>query len=99
VEGLAGGRIAVVGKIHHALADGVAAANLIARGMDLQAGPEDEQECETDPAPSKPKLVRSALRDHLRQIGKVPATVRYTAQGVGRVRRSSRKLSPELTRP
>ena len=28
-----------------------------------------------------------------------PATIKYTAQGVNRVRRSSRKLSPELTRP
>ena len=38
VEGLANDRIAVVGKIHHALADGVASANLMARGMDLQPG-------------------------------------------------------------
>ena len=39
VEGLANNRIAVVGKIHHALADGVASANLMARGMDLQPAP------------------------------------------------------------
>ena len=39
IEGLANGRIAVLGKIHHALADGVASANLLARGMDLQARP------------------------------------------------------------
>ena len=40
VEGLADNRIAVVGKVHHALADGVAAANLLARGMDLAPGPQ-----------------------------------------------------------
>jgi diacylglycerol O-acyltransferase / wax synthase len=98
VEGLADDRIAVVGKIHHALADGVASANLMARGMDLQPGPEGGPQV-TDPAPTKPQLMSSALMDHLRHIGRIPATIRYTAQGLGRVRRSSRKLSPELTRP
>jgi diacylglycerol O-acyltransferase / wax synthase len=98
VEGLANGRIAVVAKIHHALADGVASANLMARGMDLQSGPEDDP-CVTDPAPTARQLVGSAFADHLRHIGRIPRTVRYTAQGLARVRRSSRKLSPELTRP
>ncbi|AWT51308.1 WS/DGAT/MGAT family O-acyltransferase [Mycolicibacterium smegmatis] len=100
VEGLAGGRIAVVNKIHHALADGIASANLLARGMDLREGPQrDSASYVTDPEPSKGELVRTAFTDHMRQIGRIPATVRYTAQGVARVRRSSRKLSPELTRP
>ena len=34
-EGLAGNRFAVIGKVHHSLADGVASANLLARAMDL----------------------------------------------------------------
>ncbi|ORV93905.1 diacylglycerol O-acyltransferase [Mycobacterium interjectum] len=98
IEGLANHRIAVVGKIHHALADGVASANLMARGMDLQPGPADgPYHC--DPAPSPRQLMASAFADHLRHVGRIPATIRYTAQGLGRVRRSSRKLSPELTRP
>ncbi|MBV9350478.1 MAG: wax ester/triacylglycerol synthase family O-acyltransferase [Mycobacterium sp.] len=100
VEGLANGRIAVVGKIHHALADGIASANLMARGMDLQPGPQlDRDSYRTDPPPTKGQLVRSAFRDHLRYLGRVPSTLKYTAEGVGRVRRSTRKLSPELTRP
>ena len=105
IDGLApardgGARIAVVGKIHHALADGVASANLLARGMDLNDGPQrDDASYVADPAPGGAELVRSAFFDHLRQIGRLPATVRYTAQGIGRVRRSSRTLSPELTRP
>jgi WS/DGAT/MGAT family acyltransferase len=98
VEGLTNHRIAVVGKIHHALADGVASANLLARGMDLQPGG-DEVSYAADPAPSKRELMTSAFTDHLRHIARIPATVRYTAQGLGRVRRSSRKLSPELTMP
>ncbi|GAA4532175.1 WS/DGAT/MGAT family O-acyltransferase [Mycobacterium paraffinicum] len=98
IEGLANNRIAVVGKIHHALADGVASANLMARGMDLQPGPEGGPYV-SDPAPTARQLMGSAFADHLRHVGRIPATVRYTAQGLGRVRRSSRKLSPELSRP
>ncbi|CAM3413154.1 wax ester/triacylglycerol synthase family O-acyltransferase [Mycobacterium frederiksbergense] len=100
VEGLADDRIAVVGKIHHALADGVASANLLARGMDLSHGPERERDSyATDPDPSKSELVRSAFTDHLRQIGRIPGLVKYTAGGVARVRRSQHKFGPELTRP
>ncbi len=100
VDGLANGRIAVVGKIHHALADGVASGNLMARGMDLQSGPQaDRDDYETDPAPTSGQLVRSAFVDHLRQIGRVPGVIKYTADGLTRVRRSSRKLSPQLTMP
>src|SRR5258707_10169508 len=100
IEGLANGRIAVLGKIHHALADGVASANLLAPGMDLQSGPQTERDSyATDPPPSKGELVRSAFADHIRQIGRFPGVTRYTAKGIGRVRRSSRKLSPELTLP
>jgi diacylglycerol O-acyltransferase / wax synthase len=100
IEGLANGRIAVLGKIHHALADGVASANLLARGMDLQQGPQlDRDSYTTDPAPGRAELMRSAFADHLRQIGRLPGVMRYTAEGIRRVRRSSKKLSPELTRP
>jgi len=100
VEGLADNRIAVVGKIHHALADGVAAANLLARGMDLAPGPHSgELRYAPDPAPSTGELVRSAFADHMRHIGRIPGTIGYTAKGINRVRRSSRKLSPELAMP
>ncbi|MCX8565196.1 wax ester/triacylglycerol synthase family O-acyltransferase [Mycolicibacterium mucogenicum] len=100
VEGLANGRVAVVGKIHHALADGVASANLLALGMDITEGPQRDQDLYiADPAPSRGELVRSAFVDHLRQISRIPGVVKYTADGMARVRKSTRKLSPELTRP
>jgi WS/DGAT/MGAT family acyltransferase len=98
VEGLADDRIAVVLKIHHALADGVASANLMAHGMDLMPTPQASSYT-PDPAPTKRELISTAFVDHMRHIGRIPATVAYTAQGIRRVRRSSRKLSPELTMP
>lgn len=98
IDGLVGGRLAVVNKIHHALADGVAAANLLAKGMaaidDAVAGRPI-----TDPPPSKSELVRAAWRDHMRHIAEIPSTVAYTAAGINRVRRSHRRLAPDLTRP
>ncbi|SON59401.1 Putative diacylglycerol O-acyltransferase [Mycobacterium simulans] len=98
VEGLANNRVAVAAKIHHALADGVASANLMARGMALLPGPEGGKYVSA-PAPSRRELMSSAFVAHLRHVARIPATIRYTAQGLGRVRRSSRKLSPELTMP
>ena len=72
VEGLANNRIAVVGKIHHALADGVASANLMARGMDLHAGTPQAARITPDPAPTKRQLMTSAFADHLRHLGRMP---------------------------
>lgn len=97
VDGFADNRIGVVCKIHHALADGVASANLMARAMDLMPGPENPPA--PDPAPSKGELISSAAVDLMGHVSRLTRTVRYTADGVGRVLRSSRKLSPGLTKP
>lgn len=100
LEGLRDNRVAVVGKVHHALADGVAAANLLAKGMDLKEGSDDDPDGYRDESvPPAARLVSSALRDHFRQIARIPSTVRYTVDGIRRVRASSRALSPELAWP
>ena len=63
VEGLANHRIAVVGKIHHALADGVAAANLLARGHGSGAGVRNATVTPILPTLPQPRgqLLRSAF--------------------------------------
>src|ERR1700722_3365647 len=56
-EGLAGGRFALIGKVHHALADGVASVNLLARAMgDSVDGPDTELSGVTPVPPSRADL-------------------------------------------
>jgi WS/DGAT/MGAT family acyltransferase len=91
-EGLAGDRFALIGKIHHALADGVASVNLLARAMDLKDAPTDERDND-DPcvAPTTADLLRAAGRDHVRQIAELPRLLRDTTVGISRVRRRSKQ--------
>src|SRR5215208_6505740 len=92
VEGMADDRFPVITKVHHALADGVASANLLARAMDLDGPTQDEREpSEAEPEPSTGELVRAAMRDHLQEFGKTPRLIKETSQGVSRVRRRSKE--------
>jgi len=90
-EGLSGGRFALIGKVHHALADGVASVNLLARAMDLKDATTDEREAEASVTPSTGDLLRAAARDHTRQIAELPALIRDAAVGLTRVRRRTRE--------
>ncbi|MGZ8815007.1 MAG: wax ester/triacylglycerol synthase family O-acyltransferase, partial [Mycobacterium sp.] len=98
VEGMADDRFAIIGKVHHALADGVASANLMARGADLPDAPQSERDdyC-ADPIPSAGLLIRYALRDHVDHAKELPRLIWDTAKGVRRVRRKSRS-APGLAR-
>ncbi|SEA61602.1 MULTISPECIES: wax ester/triacylglycerol synthase family O-acyltransferase [unclassified Mycobacterium] len=98
VEGLADNKVAIVGKIHHVLADGVASANLLALALDEQAMIEGEANLvPVNPPPSGPELVKAAVRDHARQLVGVPDLLRYTADGIRSVRRN-RRIVPGLAR-
>ena len=92
-EGLAGGRFALIGKVHHALADGVASVNLLARAMDLEDGTADERDNDDDAGvtASPADLLRAAARDHTRQIAELPRLIKDAAMGSMRVRRRSKE--------
>ncbi len=101
VEGMADKRFAVVGKVHHALADGVASANLIAKAMDLKGPIQDERDLyATSAPPTTAELLRAAGRDHVAQFRRMPRLMRETATGVSRVRRRTKERgeNPELAR-
>jgi WS/DGAT/MGAT family acyltransferase len=98
-EGLAGNQFAVIGKVHHSLADGVASANLLARAMDLtDVVPPESQ---NDTAPTSAGLLRVAARDHLRQITELPGLIRTAVVGMSGVRRRTRERGhhPDLAVP
>ncbi|KUI32473.1 diacylglycerol O-acyltransferase [Mycobacterium sp. IS-1742] len=91
-DGLADGRWALIGKVHHALADGVASANLLARLMDVDgAGCAASTPAEPCAPPSSLQLLRAAGRDHVRQLAEMPATARDVAIGSWRLRRRTRE--------
>jgi diacylglycerol O-acyltransferase / wax synthase len=91
-EGLTGGRFALIGKIHHALADGVASVNLLARAMDLKDAPTDERDNDVAGiAPTTSGLLLAAGRDHIRQIAQLPGLIGDAAKGFAGVRRRARE--------
>ena len=100
-EGMADNRFAVIGKVHHALADGVASSNLMAKAMDLKGPIQDERDLyATNASPLTGELVAGALRDHMKQLGRLPRLARETAAGISRVRARGKERGdhPELAK-
>jgi diacylglycerol O-acyltransferase len=91
LEGLAEGGIVYVAKIHHSVADGVAAAHLLANVMSAH-NDADEPTSSTDPwrpepIPSTKTLLVNALRDHLRTLAELLPLIWKTFRGIGRLLR------------
>jgi diacylglycerol O-acyltransferase len=99
-EGMADDRFALIGKVHHALADGVASANLLARLMDLAGS--DESAAGEAPCvpPTKSQLLWEAQLDHFRAIAALPRLLTDAMRGLARVRRrsKSRQAQPEMAK-
>lgn len=99
-EGLVDGKAAVVGKMHHSLADGAAANALLGNVTDVRSAtpppPNDVYES-TDIVPERPLLVIWALLDAARQLLTLPALLLRTARGLldaGRFRRADGRVVP-----
>jgi WS/DGAT/MGAT family acyltransferase len=100
-EGLADDRIAIIHKVHHVLADGVASANQMTKAMaPFEPAPDIRaSEC-SNAAWTRADLLKAAGRDHVGLIRKLPRLVKETATGVSRVRRRSKERGqhPDLAR-
>jgi len=92
VQGLEGGRIAVISKTHHALVDGVSGVDIATVLFDLQPTPAaaDPQAWDPAPEPSQADLiaegVKGVLRTPLRLAGGVAKAAATPASAVGRAR-------------
>ena len=94
VDGLAGGRVAYVLKLHHAVADGVATAALISHSAerDPAAGPPAADSAWVgEPVPGAWRLLADASRDHARQLARLPGLLRRSLRGARAARRRRRE--------
>jgi diacylglycerol O-acyltransferase / wax synthase len=100
VEGLEDGRIALVQKIHHALADGMASVNFLMRvwhsgyhDPDAVAPPWQPEQI-----PGKMRLIRDAIVDHVKyDIGNLPSFFKALYRGTVAIRKAADPaVSPTL---
>jgi hypothetical protein len=80
VDGLADGRVAVVAKMHHALADGLAANALLANVTDGGHGVGGPNRLEPTPTPAR--LALTGLLDAVRQLLLLPRLLLATLRSV-----------------
>lgn len=102
VDGLAGGRLAAVAKIHHAVADGVAVAALLANVMSSDPAasvPLPPGAAAPEPLPTPGSLLRAAARERLRVVRNLPGLLSATWRGLRAVARLRRATAVRLPRP
>lgn len=111
IEGLSGGRWAVLSKVHHCLADGVSGAQLHAALFTATPQPAGEPDWHTEPLPGTATLVRDAvvelaagsmrlLARTLRDPSALRGQVADTVAGLGRMAAVLAPASPSsLTGP
>jgi WS/DGAT/MGAT family acyltransferase len=95
VEGLSGGRFAIITKTHHCMIDGVGTAELMAASMATRpdAAPPRRRRWRPRPAPGPADLVLGELR---RTLGGGAAALRAAPQGLLRPRKSARSIGAAL---
>jgi WS/DGAT/MGAT family acyltransferase len=103
LEGLARERIAVVVKIHHAVADGTAAVAMLRNAVQGVAGmasvePVDDA-WHSEPLPSKRQLLSMAAHDHVSRWKGLPRLVRMSITQTGASERRRRTFAPRPPLP
>lgn len=103
VEGLEGGNIGFVAKIHHSAADGIAAAAMLSSVLDTEPTdeppPRPERPWRPDRVPGQWELLLGALAAILANIVALPDLLKRTVQGFKRVRAHRRQATVQPPLP
>ena len=101
VEGLEGGRVAVVVKIHHALADGVAANAMLGNVADQNplGAPQPSPQVVDDHTPPPRELAWLGLRDGIARAVQLPGLLARTVAALVRLVRRERPDDTDVPRP
>jgi WS/DGAT/MGAT family acyltransferase len=111
VEGLSGGRFAIITKTHHAMVDGISAVDIGTVLLDLEPTPREVPDDTWVPRqePGRARLVTGAIVDNIRRPAQIAETIRSgatdaraigtrllgTAMGVAAMARTSFKSAPD----
>ncbi|WP_068273604.1 WS/DGAT/MGAT family O-acyltransferase [Aldersonia kunmingensis] len=98
-EGLADGRVAVIGKLHHALADGIAANALLANITDQNHSAQTDLVTRVEQTPSTIEQVRLALRDAVALFPRLGALLWRTSVSLRALVRHRRHSDVAVPRP
>ena len=93
VEGLAGNRLAVVAKVHHAVADGAAAVALLLRALGAPDAGSRAGGWRPEAIPTRSRLLRMAARDHVTRLRRLPQLATRSVRGL-RASEARRRASP-----
>ncbi len=93
VDGLAGGRLAVVAKVHHAVADGAATVALLQSAFGAGEADSYPVVWRPDTIPTKTELLRLAARGHASRLRELPRLARQSVRGL-RESEARRRASP-----
>lgn len=99
VDGLDGGQVAVVVKLHHALADGGSAVAMLENAFMADAGSAVVEAYRPEPVPEGRELLRLAARSQADQLRSVPSLARRSAAGLRAARAASRETGNKPTAP
>jgi WS/DGAT/MGAT family acyltransferase len=96
VDGLIDGRLAFVMKLHHAVADGVAAAAMLENAFMADPSVAVAEPPHPAPVPSRGDLARYAVRRRVVRVGRLPQVMWRSSRGTLAVRRLQRSAGQRV---